>query len=153
MLHVIKNLSEQGYQVATVKHHGHGGKPDLPEQKDSGRHVKAGALASLIEGEGRVLLQAEKQEWSLQEQLKLLSVLTPDAVLIEGHKHEGFPKAVLLRGSDDLHLLDELTNIKVAACRNQEVINSLDGQTSYPVFLEMGKAYAWIEKYLIQKIS
>ncbi|KKK36940.1 hypothetical protein WQ57_16265 [Mesobacillus campisalis] len=152
MMNLIARLSIQGYQVATIKHHGHGGKPDLSEKKDSGRHVKAGALASLIEGDGRVLLQAEKQQWGIQEQLKLLSVLSPDIVLIEGHKHEAFPKAVLLRDENDLHLLDELTNIKVAAWREPK-LGSLDGQTACPLFSVMAEAYAWIEDYLKQEAA
>ncbi|WP_053361869.1 molybdopterin-guanine dinucleotide biosynthesis protein B [Bacillus sp. FJAT-27251] len=152
MMNLIARLSIQGYQVATIKHHGHGGKPDLSEKKDSGRHVKAGALASLIEGDGRVLLQAEKQGWDIQEQLKILSVLSPDIVLIEGHKHEGFPKAVLLRDEHDLHLLDELTNIKMAAWREPKA-GTIDVQTACPLFSEMEEAYSWIEDYLKQEAA
>ncbi|WP_210364595.1 molybdopterin-guanine dinucleotide biosynthesis protein B [Bacillus sp. REN3] len=112
-LKLIEQLSQSGLKVATVKHHGHGGKPDVNGQKDSGRHITAGASASLVEGGGRLLLQAEDGEWTIKEKIELLSSLDPDVILIEGHKHESFPKALLLRNEEDLCLLDELQAIKV----------------------------------------
>jgi molybdopterin-guanine dinucleotide biosynthesis adapter protein len=148
MYEVIKRLSNKGYKVVTIKHHGHGGKPDMVENKDSGRHVDAGALASLIEGEGRVLLQAEKAEWSLAEQIQLVSGLSPDTILIEGHKHEVFPKAVLLRDEKDLHLLEELTNIKVILSRQRELASMLQKDLSYPVYSDVEDFYSWIVHYV-----
>jgi molybdopterin-guanine dinucleotide biosynthesis adapter protein len=152
MYEVITRLSTQGYKVVTIKHHGHGGKPDMAENKDSGRHVKAGAFASLIEGEGRVLLQAEKANWNLAEQIQLASALSPDTILIEGHKHEGFPKAVLLRDETDLHLLEELTNIKVILSRQQELAYMLQKDLSYPVYSEVEEFYSWIVHYIETEI-
>ena len=38
-------------KVATIKHHGHGGFPEVA-QKDSERHRKAGAIVSSVEGAG-----------------------------------------------------------------------------------------------------
>src|SRR4051812_15415041 len=113
---LIENLAEAGWRSAAIKHHGHGGKPDLAQGKDSDKHVKAGAIASLIEGDGRILLQAEKQGWSLEEQMSILTQLDPDIILIEGHKHAAYPKAVLLRDERDFHLLRELKEIKVVIC-------------------------------------
>ncbi|MGM0902404.1 MAG: molybdopterin-guanine dinucleotide biosynthesis protein B [Bacillota bacterium] len=148
MYEVINRLSTQGYKVVTIKHHGHGGKPDMVENKDSGRHVDAGAFASLIEGEGRVLLQAEKADWRLAEQIQLVTALNPDTILIEGHKHEVFPKAVLLRDERDLHLLEELTNIKVILSRQPELASMLQKKLSYPVYSEVEDFYSWIVNYI-----
>lgn len=148
MFEVITRLSTQGYKVVTIKHHGHGGKPDMVENKDSGRHVDAGAFASLIEGEGRVLLQAEKADWSLVEQIQLATILNPDTILIEGHKHEVFPKAVLLRDERDLHLIEELTNIKVILSRQPELVSMLQKKLSYPVYCEVEDFYSWIVNYV-----
>jgi len=148
MYEVISRLSADGYKVVTIKHHGHGGKPDIVEKKDSGQHVEAGAYASLIEGEGRILLQAEKDEWKLAEQIQLASALSPDTILIEGYKHEGFPKAVLLRDEEDLHLLEELTNIQVVLIRQPELASMLQRDLSYPVFNTAEDFYSWIVHYL-----
>jgi molybdopterin-guanine dinucleotide biosynthesis adapter protein len=153
MIEVVKLLSSDGFKIATIKHHGHGGKPDLAEKKDSGRHVEAGALASLIEGEGRVLIQAEKSEWSLLEEIKLLSTLSPNLILIEGHKFADFPKAVLLRDEQDLPLLEELSNIQGVFCRKPEVMNKLVNHRSYPAFFKTDEFYSWIIGDLKQRLS
>lgn len=152
MLEVVKELSKEGFKVTTIKHHGHGGKPDLAEKKDSYRHVAAGGLASLIEGEGRVIIHAEKAEWSLQEQLQLLSSLTPDIILIEGHKHASFPKAVLLRDIRDIHLLEELENIKVVLYRDSKNLEQLRGAYSFPMYTTGEEIYAWMIHYLKNEV-
>ncbi|SEN14272.1 molybdopterin-guanine dinucleotide biosynthesis protein B [Mesobacillus persicus] len=149
MYEVIQRLSLKGQKVVTIKHHGHGGKPDIAEGKDSARHVEGGALASLIEGEGRVLLHAEQSEWTLKEQIHLLLALSPDIVLIEGHKHEGYPKAVLLRDESDFHLLDELDNIKVVYCFLEDLAYKLPEQLAYPVVSSRVELYNWIEDYVL----
>lgn len=110
---VIGELENLGLTAVTIKHHGHGGKPDFLEEKDSYQHLQAGALATLVEGNGHLLLQSKKKQWSLEEKIQLLSFFQPNIILIEGHKHESFPKAVLIRNEEDLSLLDELDNIMV----------------------------------------
>lgn len=109
---VIGELANLGLTAVTIKHHGHDGKPDFQEEKDSYQHLQAGALATLVEGDGHLLLQSEKNQWSLEEKIHLLSFFQPNVILIEGHKHESFPKGVLIRNKEDLALLDELDNIK-----------------------------------------
>ena len=108
---LIKILKGSGLRVASVKHHGHGGKPDVQEQKDSARHLAAGAEAVLVEGGGRLLIQSEKDEWTIDEQLALLSAFKPQVIIIEGHKFAAYPKIVLLRNKDDEQLLHELESV------------------------------------------
>ncbi|CEG26086.1 molybdopterin-guanine dinucleotide biosynthesis protein B [Bacillus sp. B-jedd] len=125
---MIKILKEAGCRVASIKHHGHGGKPDVLEQKDSARHLAAGAEAVLVEGAGRLLIHSEKDEWTLEEQLTLLSAFKPDLILIEGHKHAAYPKILLLRNEEDERLLHELKNILAAAYWQSKP------DTDYPAF-------------------
>lgn len=110
---VLEELKKDDLTAVTLKHHGHGGKPQFDEEKDSYQHLKAGAIASLVEGDGHLLLQSEKMVWSIEEKIQLLSYFQPDVILVEGHKYEDFPKAVLIRNEEDLFLLEELSNIKV----------------------------------------
>ena len=149
-LKIIEYLTEDGLKIATIKHHGHGGKPDLLETKDSGRHISAGAAVSLVEGGGRMLLQAEDDQWSLSEEINLLSFFNPDAIVIEGHKHEKFPKAVILRDEKDLPLVEKLINVKVILYRDGNLLNFLK-HSSIPVF-DAGdiKGYHWIANYIKQ---
>ncbi|MDR7000825.1 molybdopterin-guanine dinucleotide biosynthesis protein B [Neobacillus niacini] len=110
---LIEALNKLGLKVVTIKHHGHGGKPNLFPQKDSSRHIVAGALASIVEGEGRLLLQVEKTETTLEEQIELLKNLFPDVILIEGHKQKDFPKLLILKDKADLSLLETVKNVEI----------------------------------------
>ena len=69
---LIETLGESGFKTVTIKHHGHGGRPDTAKQKDTEKHLDAGALASIIEGDGRLILQADNYESTLEEQIAML---------------------------------------------------------------------------------
>ncbi|NRD78411.1 molybdopterin-guanine dinucleotide biosynthesis protein B [Bacillus sp. BRMEA1] len=109
---LIHVLNGAGFKTVTIKHHGHGGKPSAVEQKDSTRHLSAGAAASIVEGAGSLILQANSNSFSLEEQIKLISTLNPDVILIEGHKQADYPKLLILKEKEDLSLLDHLTNVR-----------------------------------------
>jgi molybdopterin-guanine dinucleotide biosynthesis adapter protein len=141
---VISDLSAEKWKVVTLKHHGHGGQPDLLNSKDSSKHIDAGAIASLVEGEGRMVLHAEQPSWELTEQIQLVSFFNPDFILIEGHKREDFPKMVLIRDEDDLQLLNELTNIKVIFYWQETLINE-----KIPCFhINDRQGYSWLINHL-----
>ncbi|WP_059173001.1 molybdopterin-guanine dinucleotide biosynthesis protein B [Bacillus sp. FJAT-27445] len=127
---LIKRLNEKGITVAAIKHHGHGGKPNIEKEKDSTRHASAGALAALVEGGGRLVLQSEKDNWTLDEQIAIMSAFDPDAILVEGHKHAAYPKIVLIRNSEDEQLLFNLENILAASYWKREP--SIKG--NYPTY-------------------
>ena len=44
--------------------------------------------------------------------------MNPDVILIEGYKFEKFPKAVLIRHSEDVQLLEELEEIELVLYEN-----------------------------------
>jgi molybdopterin-guanine dinucleotide biosynthesis protein B len=110
---LVQALQTLALKAVTIKHHGHGGKPEVYQQKDSGKHLAAGALASLVEGDGRLILQTENSVFDLESQIKLMEYFQPDIILIEGHKQKDYPKLLLLRDQDDLSLLSKVNNIKV----------------------------------------
>ncbi|MGV2940784.1 molybdopterin-guanine dinucleotide biosynthesis protein B [Mesobacillus sp. LC4] len=149
-LTLIQQMTAAGLKVATIKHHGHGGRPEVVESKDSGKHVMAGAAVSLVEGGGRLVIQAESGSWSLPEEIDLLSFFNPDVILIEGHKHESYPKAVILRDKNDIELLGKLENIQVVLCRDPELVNMLK-DTAVPV-LNMEHGADWITTHLLNKL-
>jgi molybdopterin-guanine dinucleotide biosynthesis adapter protein len=112
---LIKEAVHQGYRVGAVKHHGHGGYPDLSGvPNDSNRHRQAGAIVSSVEGSGLLQLQVMQDEWSLKQILQIYSFLPIDFVLVEGFKKEKYPKVVMLRSHEDLPLLNMLENIIAA---------------------------------------
>jgi molybdopterin-guanine dinucleotide biosynthesis protein B len=134
ILKIIHALKDQGLQTATIKHHGHGGKPDVLPEKDSSRHLTAGALVSIVEGDGRLILQAEKSRFSLVDQLTLLEPLQPDIILIEGRKQEDYPKMLMLRDRGDLPLLTTISNAEIIICWTDELIGYLKEKQDIPCF-------------------
>ena len=109
---LVTLVAEEGLRVGTIKHHGHGGKPDLDDiGKDSDIHRQAGAVATSVEGGGVLRLHCEKSNWQLSEIIELYKLLNIDVILVEGYKMNEYPKVVLLRKKEDQVLLDKLTNI------------------------------------------
>ena len=117
---LIKFLTDRGIKTVSIKHHGHGGKPDVLEQKDSSRHLRSGALAAIVEGGGRTILQTDKQNLNLEDQIELLNFFQPDVILVEGYKQEKYPKLLLLRNKEDLALLTSVSNICAVGCWSKE---------------------------------
>ncbi|MED3198302.1 molybdopterin-guanine dinucleotide biosynthesis protein B [Bacillus toyonensis] len=107
---VVHALAESEMKVATIKHHGHGGFPEVA-QKDSERHRKAGAVVSSVEGAGLLSLSSLREEWSLQEIIRLYDFFEVDTILIEGYKKENYPKVVLLRSAEDVELVHKVENV------------------------------------------
>lgn len=146
---LIKLLSKEEKKVVTLKHHGHDGdKPEVQIGKDSSRHIEAGAAASIVEGGGRIILQAEQELWTLPEQIELLSLLKPDYILIEGYKQEAFQKAVLLRYPQDWELLEKLTNIAVVFYWDEGIFPESDnGVPSFHINDDQG--IQWLKDRLL----
>lgn len=144
---LIGRLSSEKLRVVTLKHHGHGGQPELLTGKDSSRHIEAGATASIVEGGGRFILHAEQETWTLSEQIRLLTCLQPDYILIEGYKRADYPKAVLLRDPKDHELLETLTNVVAVFYWEHEVL--LNPKNNIPSFhIDDENGQVWLKKYL-----
>ncbi|WP_245705251.1 molybdopterin-guanine dinucleotide biosynthesis protein MobB [Alteribacillus persepolensis] len=112
MNQLIARSAANGYKTAAIKHHGHGGKPaEEVAEKDSRQHLGAGAAAAAVEGEGSVQIQINQAGWTLEDTIALYQFFSPDMIFVEGYKHAGYPKVVLLRGQRDAALLKELSNI------------------------------------------
>jgi molybdopterin-guanine dinucleotide biosynthesis protein B len=134
LLKLIQVLKNDGLKIVTIKHHGHGGKPDVLPEKDSSKHIDSGAVASLVEGEGRLVLQADESSWSLDEQIRLVNFFQPDIILIEGHKYQAYPKILLLRDEKDLFLLTKVDNIKAVIVWNKTLLEMVRDRLKVQTF-------------------
>jgi molybdopterin-guanine dinucleotide biosynthesis adapter protein len=134
ILKIIEILKNEGIKSATIKHHGHGGRPDILSEKDSAKHINAGAVASLVEGEGRLCLQADETALTLEEQIRFVEFFRPDIILIEGHKMKSYPKLLILRDENDLSLIQDVCNIKNVIVWDKDLINALRGKLEVQVF-------------------
>lgn len=133
---LIEQLKIAGLTVSVLKHHGHGGEPELPD-KDSTRHLRAGAQSALVEGDGTIQLTATlptERNHSIENLLEMLGAFNPDVILIEGYKNKPFPKALIIKHEQDLALLRELRNMRAVLCWPEitETVEGLD--LGIPIF-------------------
>lgn len=109
---LIQFFSAKGYNVASLKHHGHGGGLHGSEITDSWKHREAGAVIAGVEGGGDFHMMIHQPSWNLNTLLEFYKIIDVDILLIEGFKRENFLKILLIGDETDLPLIKELTNIK-----------------------------------------
>lgn len=122
---LIKSLAKKGVKVASLKHHGHGGIPLGMKETDSEKHRQAGAIISGVEGQ-KVLQLSNQNAWKIEQMIAIYKLLDTEALVMEGFKQYNFNKIVLIRKAEDLHLLEQMTNIRAVMTPLQLK------QTSYP---------------------
>ncbi len=93
---LVPELSRRGYRVATVKHDVHGFEVDR-EGKDSWRHKKAGAVATLIASSSQIALIQDVEEDPDLESLRQCYIRGVDIILAEGYKRSDHPKVEVHR--------------------------------------------------------
>ena len=101
LLKLLPILSARGYRVGVVKHAHHTFDVDHPG-KDSYELRKSGAAQMLIASRHRWALMVEhhrEHEPELDEVLLELDQASLDLIVVEGFKHEAFPKIELHRPS------------------------------------------------------
>jgi molybdopterin-guanine dinucleotide biosynthesis protein MobB len=101
---LIPELVQRGYRVATIKHNKHGFDIDH-EGKDSWRHKKAGACATVIACPTRMaLIEDIDRDYSLGE-IRDKYIKDADVILAEGYKGNPFPKIEVFRSELKRELL------------------------------------------------
>ncbi|MBO0961222.1 molybdopterin-guanine dinucleotide biosynthesis protein B [Neobacillus sp. MM2021_6] len=149
---LIETLTNRGLKAVTIKHHGHGGKPDVAVQKDSTKHLTAGAIASLVEGNGRLILQAEQCKCGLEEQIKMMRFFQPDVVLVEGFKLEDYPKLLLIRDKQDLPLVDLVNNVQAVVYWKEEIKELIFTKLDVPFFhISDEAAIGWTVQFIEER--
>ncbi|HLT55305.1 MAG TPA: molybdopterin-guanine dinucleotide biosynthesis protein B [Bacillota bacterium] len=112
----ISYLRNKGFLVGSLKHHGHGGTPAGIYNKDSESHRRNGAVVSGVKGEGMLQITKEK-DWQLEQMIDLFQSFRLDILIIEGFKKAHYPKIVMIRNTEDLSLVEQLTNIQAIVSR------------------------------------
>lgn len=110
----VRLLKKNGLSVAVLKHHGHGGKPDMGEAgTDTAQFLADGADATLVAGGGTVQF-IWNEEPDFAKLKEMASIGNPDVLLIEGYKGENGDKVVLLRNEEDWDTLRHLQGRQLA---------------------------------------
>jgi len=86
---LIRELADRGVRVATVKHHIHDYDIDIPG-KDSYRHARAGATATMVSSpEKFALIHDVAEEMSLDAIARIAADTGCNLLITEGYKHDG----------------------------------------------------------------
>ena len=93
---LIPELVKRGYRVATIKHNKHGFDIDH-EGKDSWRHKKAGACATVIACPTRIALIEDIDRDQTLGEIRDKYIKDADVILAEGYKGNPFPKIEVFR--------------------------------------------------------
>ncbi|WP_196220153.1 molybdopterin-guanine dinucleotide biosynthesis protein B [Terrilactibacillus tamarindi] len=140
---ILRYLTKKGYKAGSFKHHGHGGTPLLPEDKDSTRLLQAGSVLSGVSGGGLLTFSTNVQlDWMAIYQLTDIDIL-----LIEGYKQKNYDKIVCIRSEDEVDLLRQLSNIVA-------IISWIPLPYETNVFPINDNQYCvWVSEYLENKLK
>ncbi|MGK9044516.1 molybdopterin-guanine dinucleotide biosynthesis protein B [Mammaliicoccus vitulinus] len=107
---LIKVCHDNQLIVSTIKHHGHGIEDISMDHKevDSLSFIKNGAQESIVLGK-QLMERVTKVDKSLEQIIVEDLSVVPDILLIEGFKHEQYPKVLLTKEADTLE--KELENV------------------------------------------
>ncbi|MBU0438172.1 molybdopterin-guanine dinucleotide biosynthesis protein B [Staphylococcus succinus] len=114
MMHTVQFLKSQGFNIATIKHHGHD-MDDITLQSDDVDHMKhfqAGADQSIVQGTSYQQSVTRKYKQSLDEIINESVTIETNLILVEGFKEANFDKVLVYRDKSELNVLEYLTNIQ-----------------------------------------
>lgn len=154
MTELIACLTKNGYRVCTIKHHGHTD-PLTPEHepKDSMKHRRAGAKASLVysnQNELQLIVNETSGEMTLEQLISLYSSFHFDILLIEGYKYAAYPKTVVIRESDKNTDLSDFKQVKAYISRSP---NQNPGTAPVFQYSQLNKYFEWFLKSIVKEGS
>ncbi|MCR6095745.1 molybdopterin-guanine dinucleotide biosynthesis protein B [Salipaludibacillus agaradhaerens] len=156
MAALIKRLSASSYKIGTIKHHG---KPTAltreVEDKDTSHHRHAGAVSTLVTSDSEFFWDSQlAYEFSLKDYINLYRHKGEiDILLIEGYKHETFPKTLLIRHEEDMSLLEQAVEVKAVICYEEKLLDVLVKRTNIPLFTfhRLEEYVSWFRSTIIEK--
>jgi molybdopterin-guanine dinucleotide biosynthesis adapter protein len=93
---LIAELTQRGWRVATIKHNRHGFEIDH-EGKDSWRHRKAGAVATVLVSPRQVAVMEDVDADYGLDEIRERYIRNADLILAEGYKENPHPKIEIFR--------------------------------------------------------
>jgi molybdopterin-guanine dinucleotide biosynthesis protein MobB len=127
---LIPALKAKGIRVATVKHHHGAFDADVPG-KDTYRHKKAGATATIISGPGKIALVSDVEGDLPLHEIAQRYVKNADILIAEGFKSEKVPKIEVYRKTGETGPVCLADPELLALVTDEEVVGI---KPSLPVF-------------------
>jgi molybdopterin-guanine dinucleotide biosynthesis protein B len=120
---IVSELSKLGVRVVTIKHSKEN--VDLAD-KDSYRHLKAGAIETLIISPSE-LITIRRAQASLDDAIRSLHV-EADLILVEGFKTSNYPKILCAEDKREAEeALKRISDIRIIILRSPESIREISG--------------------------
>ena len=95
---LIRELTDRGYKIASIKHDAHSFEIDH-EGKDSWRHKNAGAVLTLISSASKIAMVLDSDHDHTMKELRDKFIKDVDLILAEGYKREDLPKIEVFRSA------------------------------------------------------
>lgn len=111
---LVRELSQRGYRLATVKHHSHSGFDIDKPGKDSWRFAQAGSRQVVIASPDKFATYRQlEQELSLDQIAS--EIKDVDLILVEGYKNSNKPSIEVLRAANSHQLISSPENLIAVA--------------------------------------
>lgn len=124
---LTRRFKQDGFTVGTAKRDAHDFTIDTPGT-DTWKHQEAGADVTAISSSARsAVLRSSPMALS-----GLLAYMQDaDIILVEGFKRESYPKLILLRSIEDIHLLQQLSSPAAAVIWSADIRQALENNPDY----------------------
>ncbi len=130
---LIRELADRGVRVATVKHHIHDYDIDVPG-KDSYRHARAGAFATMVSSpEKFALIHDVEEEMPLDTIAGVAAAAGADLLITEGYKREGRNRIEINRSARSDTLICEPGEMTALVTDNESLAAEI-AAAGVPVF-------------------
>jgi len=146
---LIRELADRGVRVATVKHHIHDYDIDVPG-KDSYRHARAGAFATMVSSPEKFAVIHDVQEEMTLEAIAMIAHGTgADILITEGYKHAGHNRVEISRQARSETLIcmpDEM----LALVTDNPTVAEQTAACGVPVF-DLDEGFAGVADLIVKR--
>jgi molybdopterin-guanine dinucleotide biosynthesis protein B len=138
VMRLVKALTDDGFEVGTIKHIGEESSFEDKRVKDTYRHAEAGAKMVVAATKSEIISIQKVEELSLEKALEKFPK-TFDFIIVEGFKKSPYPRFIIIDKADQIEGLDEpgpILGVTGYIAGDKEESAKLEEK--YPIFDEKG---------------
>ncbi|MDD1778867.1 MAG: molybdopterin-guanine dinucleotide biosynthesis protein B [Candidatus Helarchaeota archaeon] len=107
VMRLVKALTDEGFEVGTVKHIGERSSFDDERIRDTSRHAEAGAKIVVAATKSELITIQKVEELSLERALEKFPK-TFDFIIVEGFKKSPYPRFLIIDKAAEIEGLEEV---------------------------------------------